>query len=217
MIRVAALCLFSHGWFQLNEWSQPDQQKSTYWHTPHICLCSFQALAAFVSIIWSFQLARKPHVRRSARDANAIALISAPYKYAPPIFAGFLICLQVSSWSSPGPLSYLFSDHSLEVGYLPLSYPSPLDQLQNLHSTPTLRVRRLETGIPIHKLALSLQHLPQELQISGCTVASVPNDCITGLSQATISSFPTSICPQWPVPDNKHHQNKCVDVGWNML
>ena len=46
MIRVAALCLFSHGWFQLNEWSQPDQQKSTYWHTTHLSLqlssaCSF--------------------------------------------------------------------------------------------------------------------------------------------------------------------------------
>lgn len=144
--------------------------------TPRICLCSFQALSStfsFDSILCRSNLQE----RHMSGDPRAMQMQSPSSVHLTNMLVeslgGFLIlCLQVSSWSSPGPLSYLFSDHSLEVGNLPLSYPSPLNQIQNSQnsqSTPTLRARRPETGIPIHKLALSLQHLPHRFRDGQCT------------------------------------------------
>ena len=61
------------------------------------------------------------HIRRSSRYTNAVSLISAPghievFASAPhELCSNAQMCWQKifgSGWSSPGPLSYLFSDHS---------------------------------------------------------------------------------------------------------
>ena len=189
--------------------------------TPRICLCSFQALSStssFDSILCRSNLQE----RHMSGDPRAMQMQSPSSVHLTNMLGeslgGFLIlCLQVSSWSSPGPLSYLFSDHSLEVGNLP-----HLATFISLSTESHAEIRRALQLWESGALKRASPFINWRWAFNICLtdfgmVASVPNDCITGLSrlsrlsQATISSFPTSICPQWPVPDNKHPQNKC---GW---